>query len=52
MTSLKLGESKQKPGSDSETVKMGNFQAQEEWLEQVEEADQRVAVPLCEAVVQ
>lgn len=39
-------ESKQKPVSDSERTDEGNSEREREWLEQVEEAARRIAVPL------
>ncbi|XP_031584372.2 MHC class II transactivator isoform X1 [Oreochromis aureus] len=38
--------SMQKPVSDSERVNQGNLEIEREWLEQIEEAARRIAVPL------
>lgn len=43
---LSAAESMQKPVSDSERVNKGNLENKEEWLEQLEEAARRIAVPL------
>lgn len=43
---LRSAESKQKPASDSERTDEGNSDNEREWLEHIEEAARRIAVPL------
>lgn len=43
---LRIAKSVQKPTRDSETIKEGNLEDEKEWLQQVEEAARRIAVPL------
>lgn len=43
---LRSAESMQKPASDNERTYEGNLEGEKEWLEQVEEAARRIAVPL------
>nr|XP_046271811.1 MHC class II transactivator [Scatophagus argus] len=46
MKVLRSAESMQKPVSDVENINKGNLEQEKEWLEQVEEAARRIAVPL------
>lgn len=43
---LRGAESMQKPASDNERINEGNSEDEREWLEQVEEAARKIAVPL------